>query len=477
MRLAKRRLAALMAALMMIPAQPAMAAQLPPSEIVEMTEETAVRQMEEMDLASEEDKDSKEKNSSNEEESEDEELNEDSSKEEELEDQKQNEDISREEESEDQKQNEDVSREEESEDQKLNGDSLRKEESEVPGLEEDSPSEEERKEEVSEKETLNQDELEDDFSNKEESEDERLKEVSSKKESEFNSKASQKEDISDEEILDEDLIFEEVEEENLQKVKKVLLATPSDAKERPATPKEEICFNTGNHMFHIVSREDFFENELGDAWCEEEGSYTIQIPEQNPFFPYEVQFTYEGKVKTEWFMDPDDSVKVGNHTFYVSSSFDGTAVTQMSLKVGGDTVVVYPEKKKFTDDELAGIDVFSLMPLEKRELPEIDLSMYTPAELTMVSLDQIFIGDEKLDSMDKVVWTCEGDDYKISQSGDRLDLSYGTSRSSEVYWEMIMMEIGRMFLCQIMTGIVVMRMIVIIMIRTESSGLMYCQMS
>ena len=46
MRLAKRRLAALMAALLMIPAQPAMAAQLPPLEIVKVTEESAVRQTE-----------------------------------------------------------------------------------------------------------------------------------------------------------------------------------------------------------------------------------------------------------------------------------------------------------------------------------------------------------------------------------------------------------------------------------------------
>lgn len=43
-------------------------------------------------------------------------------------------------------------------------------------------------------------------------------------------------------------------------------------------------------------------------------------------------------------MTPDDSVTVGGHTFYVEADFDNTAVTQMSLNVAGDTVVVYPEE-------------------------------------------------------------------------------------------------------------------------------------
>ena len=143
------------------------------------------------------------------------------------------------------------------------------------------------------------------------------------------------------------------------------VATPS----KPAkvkTAEDEVKFNTGKHVYSVVSKDDFFDNEIGDAYFEEDGSYTINIPEENPFFPYEVQFTYKGKTLNEWFMTPDDSVKVGGHTFYVSAYFDGTVVTQISFDVAGDTVVVYPEKKKFTDTEEGMIDPASLLPLAER---------------------------------------------------------------------------------------------------------------
>lgn len=205
---------------------------------------------------------------------------------------------------------------------------------------------------------------------------------------------------------------------------------------KKASVNEEIVFNTGNHEYHVVSKNDFVENGLGDAFFEEDGSYTINIPEANPFFPYEVEFTVQGKRTKHWFMTPDDQVRVGGHTFYVSAYFDETAVTQMSLNIGGDTIVVYPEKKKFTNDEEAGTEPASLLPLESRSL-EVDLSAYTPVELTMVSVNELFMGEELTDS-DKVIWSREGqDDYTISMPGDRLDLSYDTYYDSSVSWEMI----------------------------------------
>lgn len=66
----------------------------------------------------------------------------------------------------------------------------------------------------------------------------------------------------------------------------------------------QIIYNIGSFNVHVVSEEDF-ENDLGDAYFEEDGSYTINIPEENPFFPYEVQFTYDGKTENEWFMNPE----------------------------------------------------------------------------------------------------------------------------------------------------------------------------
>ena len=174
---------------------------------------------------------------------------------------------------------------------------------------------------------------------------------------------------------------------------------------------------------------------MGDACFEEDGSYTINIPEDNPFFPYEVQFTYNGETTNQWFMSPEDSVEIGGHTFYVSAYFDNTAITQMSLKVSDRTIVVYPERKEFVDGD--GAMPASLLPLEEEWL-NVDLSAYTPAELTMVSVDSIFAGDKALKDSDKIVWTYNyDDDYTVSSSGDFLDLSYHTYYSSSNMWEMI----------------------------------------
>ena len=198
-------------------------------------------------------------------------------------------------------------------------------------------------------------------------------------------------------------------------------------------PLDEVKFNTGKHVYSVVGREDFFDHELGDACFEEDGSYTINIPEENPFFPYEVQFTYDGETTNEWFMTPEDSVEAGGHTFYVSATFDGTAITRMSLKVAGDTIVVYPEEKEFTDE--SGISLMSLLPLSLKHL-RVDLSEYTPVELTMVSVESIFAGDNELDDKDNVIWTFRGeDDYKVSTSGDVLDLGWPWAE-----WEMIVGE-------------------------------------
>lgn len=231
---------------------------------------------------------------------------------------------------------------------------------------------------------------------------------------------------------------EESKEEN--KPEELPTATPSNAspdKERPLEgedKKGEIRFNTGNHEWSIVDKE-VFDKGTGDGFFEDDGSYTINIPEENPFFPYEVQFTFQDEVTNKWFMTPDDSVQIGDHTFYVSAHFDDTVVTQMSLDVAGDTVVVYPEAKKFTNDG-DGTDPISLLPLTERNLTA-DLSGYTPAELTMVSLSSIFQGANALNPTDKVAWTCSyEDDYTVSTAGSKVDLSRYTA-SGGTAWQMI----------------------------------------
>lgn len=214
------------------------------------------------------------------------------------------------------------------------------------------------------------------------------------------------------------------------------IATPSNATKPKTdmTAGDEVSFNTGNHVWSVVSPEDFWENDLGDVCFEEDGSYTINIPEENPFFPYEVQFTYKGQTMNKWFMTPEDSVDVGGHTFYVSANFDDTAVTQMSLEVAGEIVVAYPEEKTFTDNGDGAVPT-SLLPLEERKLT-VDLKGYTPVELTMVSLSSLFKGN--LQSTDKVVWSYrDDDDYQISVADGTVDLSRGTQWNDTVTWQMI----------------------------------------
>lgn len=193
---------------------------------------------------------------------------------------------------------------------------------------------------------------------------------------------------------------------------------------------EQVWFNTGNLEISVIA-ESVSDNEAyQEQWTDffaADGSYTINIPEANPYFPYEVQFTCNGEVRNEWFMNPQDSVEVGGHTFYVSAYFDDTAVTQMSLKVGGQEVIVYPEEKEFTNDG-DGAAEMSLLPLQERNLT-VDLRGFTPVELTMVSIDSIFTGSEALTDTSKVAWKPYGEvAYDICQTGDRLNLiSYFSS--------------------------------------------------
>ena len=162
---------------------------------------------------------------------------------------------------------------------------------------------------------------------------------------------------------------------------------PSSAQEDSSTGLEEetaaaeaVYYNTGDGFFCIaesdVSGGDGSEYASADGYFAEDGSYTIKT-ELNAFFPYEVQFACGDEVTNEWFMDPDSTVEVGGHTFRVETETDGTAVTQMSLEVGGDTIVVYPEEKDFS-----GIATISLLPIKEDYLGAVDLSAYTPAELT-----------------------------------------------------------------------------------------------
>lgn len=234
-----------------------------------------------------------------------------------------------------------------------------------------------------------------------------------------------------------DVLFpkqEEIEEEEVEEE-----ATPSELRK---AAEELVIYNTGSLEISVAEAEDFEEYGIGDTYFEEDGSYTIEIPEENPFFPYEVQFTVDGKKSNKWFLDPEDSVIVDGHKFFVSADFDDTAVTQMSLEVAGKTVVVYPEKKKFTNNPNALVKPQSLLPLREKNL-EIDLTGFTPIELTSVSLDQIFTGNSEPADDAEIAWTKKwNDSYKkvlwkaANGAVNTVNLSYDTDNGWST-WEMI----------------------------------------
>ncbi len=210
------------------------------------------------------------------------------------------------------------------------------------------------------------------------------------------------------------------------------------SEDHPAADRLSVTFNTGSFAYRVVS-EDVLQ-ELAESGAdglnhyvayEPDGSYEIQV-EEDAFFPYEVQFTYDGKTASEWFMTRDDQVEVGGHTFSLDAPVTGEAVTQMNMQIGGDSVVVYPEKKEFTDDENSLTQPSSLLPLKERRLT-VDFNDYTPVELTKVSFASVFQGETQLPEGASVMWRRSGSgvsgDYQTNLLSDSFDV-YDSDGSS-----------------------------------------------
>lgn len=217
--------------------------------------------------------------------------------------------------------------------------------------------------------------------------------------------------------------------------------------------QDVITFNTGNLEISVIPSDDY-SDELFEACLDdniyvvpfdEDGNFTIEA-EADAFFPYEVQFRYDGKIENRWFLSPYDRTTVGGHTFCIHSEFSGDVITQMSLKVAGETVVVYPQKKEFTND--GGISTYSLMPLEEKYLT-VDLTGLNPLQLTRVAVSSVFAGENSI-SAEKIAWNSQyGDDYKIVSPGELLDLSYDTTNDGTTSWEMIVGDADQLNLSNI----------------------------
>ncbi len=165
---------------------------------------------------------------------------------------------------------------------------------------------------------------------------------------------------------------------------------------------------------------------------DEDGRCRISI-EEDAFFPYEVQFSYDGEVTSEWFLTREDTVNIKGHEFYLDAPVTGKVLTQMSLNVGGDAVTVYPEEKEFTDEEGGQTDTASLLPLKEVSL-SVDLTGYTPLSMTKVSLWTVFGNTQGLPQDMAAMWrtwgvndsTDKDTDYHIVSMKDKLDLSFAS---------------------------------------------------
>ena len=232
--------------------------------------------------------------------------------------------------------------------------------------------------------------------------------------------------FADEELAAEEIIMEEEAEQS-----------EADA--------DEVIYNLLDMEVTVGSDEEKANDEdLLYFLYDEDGSYTIRL-EDNEFFPYEVQFTYNGETWEEWFMHSGDSVEIGGHAFYVVSEHtDPGMLTGLSVKVGDDEIIAWPEEKEFTTEPQ--MSTFSLLPLREKHL-YIDLEGYLPAELSSMSIESLKTLMETEESVaawakwgyydENGDYVYENDDFTVVNEGDTIDLNPGERYRTSFDMELI----------------------------------------
>ncbi len=197
---------------------------------------------------------------------------------------------------------------------------------------------------------------------------------------------------------------------------------------------DTVTFNT--QYMDIVVGHNVEKAEQGDTpyvLFADDGSYTIELYEEAPFFPYEVQFSYQGHTTSEWFMDENDCVIVGGHPFYVSCF--GTP-NHVGLLVSGEYVPAFPDQKEFVNDPYAAMPI-SLLPLREVSL-SVDLKNYLPSELVEVGVNAV-LTNQSITAGSAVVWAkgYRDDNFTVADMDAKLDLTPDGSYSSYVNLELI----------------------------------------
>lgn len=207
---------------------------------------------------------------------------------------------------------------------------------------------------------------------------------------------------------------------------------------------DEVTFNLRDMEVTVGNNEELAASgELPYALFDGDGNYTIELNESDPLFPYEVQFTYQGRTFTEWFLDENDTVEVGSHIFRVAC-MNGQAV-RIGAWVGDGYVPAYPEEKEFTNEY--SVMPFSMLPLQEKSVT-LDLTGFLPEELRAVSMDVI---TKKLPDISGTVaawakwgyWDEDGkyisidDNYALLSADDKIDLSDYSVYSWQLCLELI----------------------------------------
>ncbi len=188
----------------------------------------------------------------------------------------------------------------------------------------------------------------------------------------------------------------------------------------------EIVYNTGN--FPITVGSDVSKKSYAYHLFDANGNYTIAV-ENNAFFPYEVQFTYQGEKFSKWFETPESTVEVGGHVFSIDSRVtDDNTIQQIGLMIDGKYVPAKPKAKEFGQPK---IQSYSLIPLAVDKELTLDLSDFNRFQLRDVEIKTIL---NKIDpaitsgSAVKVAWMDYSyrhrpwKNYQVVDSAVKIDL-------------------------------------------------------
>lgn len=158
---------------------------------------------------------------------------------------------------------------------------------------------------------------------------------------------------------------------------------------------------------------------------DDQGDYTIQL-EDNAFFPYEVQFKYQGNTVVKTFETPDSVVKIGDHRIsVVSNEGDQVGLSTLGFVVNGQYEAAKPKKKTFSSSSFSP---FSLLPLNETYLT-LDLSTYNEKELKTTQVSALYTALSAQPGAKLILnyYTVDGknmkDEFRVVNPGDVVDLS------------------------------------------------------